>query len=217
MNKIPASLAKYLVLFVMVLLVIGNLLAKIPGNTNLLILLAIFAVTYISLSVREFLDTLEKSQLPYDRFFYLPFSVITVKVIKLGAFAIGGMVLLLSGAGVMYLGILLLIVLIADVIVFSLRLNKKVYYVSLFANYIFFALENETKVFASQIELIEYRYDIFYLQTKDRKTFPIEIARLNKHERTSFTEKFVLWVVCNKLNFTPEAKEKLADIISEAL
>jgi hypothetical protein len=217
MNKISAPLAKYLLLFVIVILVISNLLIKTPGNTNLLILLSIFAVAYIFLSVREFMYTLEKSQLPYDRFFYLPLSVVGIKIIKLGAFAIGGAVLVLSGVAVMYLGILLLIILVADLIVFSLRLNKKVYYVSLFANYILFALENETKVFASQIESIEYRYEVFYLQTKDRKTFPIEIARLNKHERTTFTEKLVLWVVCNKLTFTPEAKEKLADIISEAL
>jgi hypothetical protein len=217
MNKISASLAKYLLLFAIVVLVVSNLLIKAPSNTNLLLLLGIFAVAYIFLSIREFMYTLEKSQLPYDRFVYMPLSVVGIKVIKLGAFAIGGVVLVVSGAAVTYLGILLLIILVADLIVFSLRLSKRVYYVSLFANYILFALENETKVFASQIESIEYRYEVFYLQTKDRKTYPIEIARLNKPERTSFTEKFVLWVVCNKLTFTPEAKEKLADIISEAL
>lgn len=217
MNKIPASLAKYLALFVAVLFVISNLLAQIPGKTNMLILLGIFAAAYVFLSVREFMHTLEKSQLPYDRFFYLPFSVISLKLIKLGALAICGAVLLLSGSAVMYLGILVLTILLADVLVFALRLSKNVYYVSLFANYILFALENETKVFASQVESIEYRYEIFYIRTKDNKTFPIEIARLKKHERATFTEKLVLWVVCNKLTFTPEAKEKLADIISEAL
>lgn len=217
MNKIPASLAKYIALFLIVVLVVSNLLIRLPARNNLLILLAVFGAVYIFLSVREFLHALEKSQLPYDRFFYLPFSVVSVKVIKLGALAICGVVLLLSKAAVVYLGILLLIILVADLIVFILRTSKKVYYVSLFANYILFALENETKVFASQIDVIEYRYEIFFLKTKDNKTFPIEIARLNKHEQSTFTEKFVLWVVCNKLTFTPEAKEKLADIISEAL
>ena len=217
MQKAPVSLIKYLVLLAVLAAVTCHLILKTPDKTTLLFILIGFAAVYIFLSVTEFLNTLAKSALPYDRFFYLPLSVISVKIIKLGAFVISGVVLFLSESGLIYLGALLLIILFSDLLVFALRLSKKVYYVSLFANYILFALENETKVFASQIESIEYRYDIFYLKGKNNKTYPIEIARMHKADRPLFTEKFVLWVVCNKLVFTPEAKEKLADIISEAL
>jgi hypothetical protein len=217
MKKLPVSLIKYLVLLVTLIAVICNLIFKTPDKSTLLFILIGFAAVYIFLSVTEFLKQLEKSTLPYDRFFYLPLSVVSVKVIKLGAIVITGLVLFLSQSSLIYLGTLLLIILLSDLLVFLLRLRKKVYYVSLFANYILFALEEETKVFASQIETIEYRYDIFYLKAKNNKTYPIEIARMQKTDQPLFTEKFVLWVVCNKLVFTPEAKEKLADIISEAL
>jgi len=213
----PASLLKYAVLFAALLATISNLLFNTPDNSAMLFVLIAFAGLYLFLSVSDFLNHLAKSQLPYDRFFYLPFSVVAIKAIKLGAFVITGLVLFLSKSDLIYLGSLVLIILLADLLVFALRLTKKVYYVSLFANYILFALEEETKVFASQVEAIEYRYEIFYLKTKKNKTYPIEMARLPKHERAIFTEKLVLWVVCNKLTFTPEAKEKLADIISEAL
>lgn len=215
MKKLPSSLLKYFALLLAVIAVSGHLLYKTPGRNNLIILLCVFAGVYIFLSVTEFLDKLSKSKLPYDRFFYLPFSVITLKVIKLGAFAIAGFVLLLSDTSFSYLGLLLLILLAADLMVFCLRLVKRVYYVSLFANYILFALEEETKVFASQVEAIEFRYDIFYIRTRQNRAFPIELARLRRQDRAAFTDKFVLWVVCNKLTFTPEAKEKLAHIISE--
>ncbi len=215
--KKAVSLIKYIVLFIAILVTVGNFLFKIPTTGFLQIFLIVFLALYIFLSISEFSNTLEKSQLPYDRFFYLPFSVIAIKAIKLGGAVIIGVVLFLSESILIYLGILLLIILIADLLVFTLRLTKKVYYVSLFANYILFALENETKIFASEIELIEYRYEIFYLKTNRNKVYPIEMSRLNKHERAVFTEKLVLWVVCNKLTFTPEAKEKLADIISETL
>lgn len=217
MKKLPASLLKYLSLLVAVALITGNLVYQTPNRSNLLILLCVFAAVFIFFSVADFLDKLSKSQLPYDRFYYLPLSVVSVKAIKLGVFAIAGMVLVLSGPAFMYLGVLLLILLTADLFVFLLRLTKKVYYISLFANYILFALEEETKLFASQIEVIEFRYDIFYLKTKQNRAFPIELARLRKQDRAAFTDKFVLWVVCNKLTFTPEAKEKLGHIISETL
>ncbi len=217
MKKIPVSLFKYLTLLVALAFTTCHLVIKTPDKNTLLFILIGFAGVYIFLSIKEFLNTLAKSALPYDRFFYLPISVISVKVIKLGAFIIMGTVLFLSESSLVYLGALILIILFSDLLVFALRLGKKVYYVSLFANYILYALEQETKVFASQIEMVEYRYDVFYLKAKNGKTYPIEIARMPKADRPLFTEKFVLWVVCNKLVFTPEAKEKLADIISEAL
>lgn len=217
MKKLPASLLKNLLLLVVLVPTVGNLLFKSPDRSTLQIILIAFAVVYIFLSVREFMQQLEKSAMPYDRFFYVPLSVISVKVIKLGVLVITGTILFLSESRLISLGILLLIILFADLLVFALRLNRKVYYVSLFANYVLFSLEEETKVFASAVESVEYRYEVFYLKAKDNKTYPIEVARMNKAERKNFTDKFVLWVVCNKLTFTPEAKEKLADIISEAV
>lgn len=215
--KKSAALIKYLVLLVALIVTISNLLTKIPDKTNTIILLLVFAGAYIFLSITEFLNTLAKSQLPYDRFFYLPYSVIAIKSIKLGAFVITGLILFLSESNLIYLGSLVLIILLSDLLVFALRLSKKVYYISLFANYILYALEEESKVFASQVTEVEFRYEIFYLKTKDNKAYPIELSRLPKADRKIFTEKMVLWVVCNKLNFTPAAREKLADVISEAL
>lgn len=217
MKKIPAALLKYFSLLIALCITAVHLIYQVPDRTTLFMILAIFAVLYIFLSVTDLNSKVEKSALTNERFFYLPYSTIMVKVIKLGIFALASIILLLSGSRVIFLGVLMSIIFLADLLVFILRLRKKVYYISLFANYILFSLEEEHKVFAQQVESIEYRYEIFYLKTVQNKTFPVDMSRLKKHERSAFTEKLVLWAVCNKLSFTPEAKEKLADIISEAL
>lgn len=217
MKNIPASLFKYISLLVALCITAVHLIYQVPERSTLFMILAIFAVLYIFLSVSDFSSKVDKTALTHERFFYLPYSTIMVKVIKLGVFALAAVILLISGSRVMFLGVLMAILFLADLLVFALRLRKKVYYVSLFANYILFSLEEEHKVFAQQVESIEYRYEIFYLKTSHNKTFPVDMSRFKKHERSVFTEKLVLWAVCNKLSFTPEAKEKLADIISEAL
>jgi hypothetical protein len=196
---------------------VGNLFFHIPDQFTLLILQIVFGGLYIFFSIAEVGKQLAKSNMPYDRFFYLPFSVITNKTIKLGAFTIACCVLFLSKSTLVFLAGLLLMIIVADIFVFILRVQKKVYYVSLFSNYILFAQEDERKIFASHIKIIEYRYGIFYMELNNGKIYTIEVARIKNSDQTIFIEKFVLWVVCNKLHFTDEAKEKLADIIAEAL
>ena len=188
-----------------------------PGKNNLIILQIILGIIYIFFSVLEFTRQLKKEKLPNDRFFYFPLSFLSSKFIKLGAFTLACILLFISKSNLVFLAGLLLTVILADVLIFALRISKKVYYVSLFANYVLFSLEDEKQVFASHIKIIEYRYGVFYLQLKNGKIYTIQVAQVEKSQQNVFIEKFVLWVVCNKLHFTEEAKEKLANIIVEAI
>ena len=214
MSSLRLSLLKYLSLFLALIFTAGNLVYGTPGTKNLFILQIVFGVLYILFSAFEFIKQLEKTKLPNDRFFYFPLNFLSHKFIKLGAFTIAAVVLFISKSNLVFLGGLLLIVIIADILVLLLRLSKKVYYVSLFSNYVLFSLEHEKQVFASKIKFIEYRYGIFYIQLKDGKTYSIETSRIDTAQQQDFTEKFVLWSVINKLEFTNEAKEKLADVIA---
>jgi hypothetical protein len=214
MKNLSFSLIKYLVLLAALVLTLGNLLYNAPGWNNLFILQIVLGALYLILSVLEFKQQLEKAKLPNERFFYLPLSLISSKSIKLVAFSIAAVLLFMSGMNLMFLGGLLAMVILADLLVFVLRMSKNVYYISLFANYVLFALEGEEQVFASHVDTVEYRYGIFYLKLNNGKVYSIEVARMGRSVQTSFIEKFVLWVVCNKLHFTDEAKEKLADVIA---
>ncbi len=214
MKKISSSLLKYLSLLCALGFTVGNLFYNIPNQLTLLILQIVFGAIYIAGSIAEFSRQLGKSDLPYDRFFYLPFMVITKKLIKLGAFTIACCVLFLSNSNLVFLAGLLLIIICADMIVFALRIKQKVYYVSLFENYVLFMQEEEKKIFASHIKTVEYRYEIFYLKLTTGKIHVVEVGRVEKSQQKVFTEKMVLWVLSNNLHFTDEAKAKLVDIIA---
>ena len=213
MQKLTISLFKQLALLVALIATSSYLFIGIPNGNTLFILQIVFGILYLSFSVAEFSTKMAKMNMPFDRFFYLPYDVISHKLIRLGAFAIAGGVLWISSSGLMFLASLLFIIIAADLLVFILKVVQKVYYMSLFANYVLISLEREQKIFASQIEMVEYRYDIFYLKLKDKKTVALETDRLLESQKQIFTEKMVAWVLRNQLEFTAEAKVKLANMI----
>jgi len=213
MQKLTISLFKQLTLLVALVVTSSYLFLGAPKGNTLFVLQIGLGILYLFFSVAEFSTKLAKMNLPFDRFFYLPYNVISHKIIRLGAFAIAGGVLWVSSSALIFLAGLLFIIIIADVLVFILKIVQKVYYMSLFVNYILISLEGEQKIFASQIESVEYRYDIFYLKLKDKKTVALETDRLAENQKQIFTEKMVQWVLRNQLEFTAEAKAKLANLI----
>ena len=213
MQKLTISLFKQLTLLVALSFTVSYLFIKAFDKNTMLALQIGLGITYIFLSVAEFSTRLAKMSLPFDRFFYLPYEVISDKTIKLGAFAIAGGVLWVSSSALIFLAGLLFIIIAADILVFVLKVKQKVYYLSLFANYVLVSLEGERKIFASQIESVEYRYDIFYLKLKDKKTISLVTDRLAENQKQIFTEKFVQWAIRNQLEFTAEAKSKLQNVM----
>lgn len=213
MQKITISLFKQLTLLIILIATTSYLFLAIPNGNTLFVLQICLGILYLFFSIAEFSTKLAKMNLPFDRFFYLPYNVISHKIIRLGAFAIAGAVLWVSSSALIFLATLLFIIIASDVLVFILKIIQKVYYLSLFANYVLISLEGEQKIFASQIQSVEYRYDIFYLKLKDNKTVALETDRLSVNQKQIFTEKFVQWVLRNQLEFTAEAKAKLANMI----
>ena len=213
MQKLTISLFKQLTLLVALIVTSTYLFIGTPNGNTLFLLQIGLGILYLFFSVAEFSTKLAKMNLPFDRFFYLPYDVISHKLIRLGAFAIAGGVLWISSSGLMFLAGLLFIIIIADLLVFILKIVQRVYYMSLFANYVLISLEGEQKIFASQIESVEYRYDIFYLKLKDKKTVALETDRLAEGQKQIFTEKFVQWALRNQLEFTVEAKAKLQGML----
>ena len=210
MQKLTFSLLKQITLLAALGVTTSYLFFYKPSGNTLLMLQVGLGVLYLFFSVMEFSGKMEKMSLPFDRFFYLPFSVVSDKLIWLGALSIAAVVLFFSQSRLVTLAVLLFIKILADVIVFALKMKRKVYYISLFANYVLISLEHEQKIFASSIESVEFRYDIFYLKLKDKKTASLITDRLSENEKQLFTEKFVQWALQNNLSFTEEAKQKLA-------
>jgi hypothetical protein len=217
MKRFSFSLLKYITLLLAVILAGSNLLYGAPAGSTFFFAEFIFGLLYFAFSISEFSGNLDRIDPSYERFYYLPYRIITFKLIRIGALAVAAAVLYMSKSSLIVLSGLLFLIIFLDALVFLLRLQKHDYFISLFANYVFFVLEGERKLFASQISVIEYRYGIFYLRLRNNTMAVIDTSRIPKGKRNHFIEKFVLWVVCNNLHFTDEAREKLADIIADAI
>ena len=214
MQKLSLSLIKQLSLLLVLGLTVSYLAIGKPHRTTIVYAQGIFTVIYLFLSVAEFSSRLSRMNLPVDRFFYLPYAVISNKTIRLGAYAIAAGVLWVSDSALIFLATILFVLILADVLVFFLKIKQRVYYISLMANYVYVCLEKEQKIFASQIDRIEYRYDIFFLKLKGKKTITLETDRLHEDQKELFTEKMVQWAVRNQLEFTEEAKGKLQYLLN---
>ena len=217
MKALSYSLLKYLSLLLALIATVGFLFYGLPTKGNLIIIQIVLGISYVGFSVIEFTRQMDKRNLPVGRFFYFPLSFLSSKFIKLAAFSLAFVLLFISKTNLIFLAGLLLTLILTDILIFTLRIVKQVYYVSLFANYVLFSLEDERKVFASQVKIIEFRYNIFYLQLSTGKIYTIEVDRMQKEKQNDFTEKFVQWALNNKLEFTEEAKEKLAGNIAKAV
>ena len=63
---------------------------------------------------------------------------------------------------------------VTEIIISLLKYYKKLCFVNVYANYILIALEEMEKIFATEVENVEYRHDIFYLVKKNGKSVTIK-------------------------------------------
>ncbi len=64
------------------------------------------------------------------------------------------------------------------------------------------------KIFASEIERVEFRYDVFYIIRKNGKTSDIRLIHIE--ETNHFIAHFISWIEKNHLKVGEESKRLLA-------
>jgi hypothetical protein len=169
----------------------------------------LLAIAYTVLYAMELKDNSFITEAPIERYFYITYGFVALKAIKLLALLGLSVFFLINGKGLGILGFAILLIFVTDVIAFIYKLSKKSFCIALFANYVYMQLDFNKKIFVTQIQEIEFRYDIFYLILKDKKVEVIELEKLQSKERETFKTKFVEWIVRNKINCTEEAINKL--------
>jgi len=74
-------------------------------------------------------------------------------------------------------------------------------------------VENKfTKVFASEIMIIEFRHDIFYFVKKNHKTISIKLEHIRHRE--NFVQGINDWINRNNILISAESKVKLRELIA---
>lgn len=177
---------------------------------DLLVIQSLTGLAYIFLSCYEFLNAQYKAMLPVKRYSYFNNSYVMFKVLKICVFFSFASILYLSDTRVKYLYPICIMIALTEGIVTFLKYRKGLCFVSIYANYILFSMDKLSKLFASEIELVEFRHDIFYFVKKNRKSLQIKLVHIE--ERDFFLKSINEWLVRNKVNIGEESIQKLRDI-----
>lgn len=207
MNSALASIGKNLLLVAIVILSAANFFYGWFNWHELLWIQLFFGIAYIFLSCYEILNASYKASLPVQRFSYFTFSLVALRVLKSAIFITFALMLFTSGSRAKYLYVICLIIALTELIILLIKYKRNLCFISIYANYLLFAESRLKKVFANEIEIIEFRHEIFYFVKKDRETFQIKLVHIT--EKATFLVAINEWINRNNANVSEESREKI--------
>ncbi len=207
MKSTNVILGKNLVLIALVVLTLLTLFRGFLNKSELLIIQVALGLIYAIISYFEYNNTSYKAQLPVERFAYYPGSFFTLRVLKIGIYLTFGLLLFFSPSAVKVLYPVCLIIAFTEIVVSMLKFTQKLCFVNIYANYLLIALEDIQKLFASDIDYIEYRHEIFYLIKKNGSSVTIKTFSIDNKDL--FVLKMKEWIRNNNVKVSDESKLKL--------
>jgi hypothetical protein len=210
MNSTNAIIGKNLVLITLVVITVMSIFQYVFDDSTLLLVQVVMGLVYALFSYFEYNNTAYKAMLPVERFSYYPGSFYTLRFIKIGIYLTFALVLAFSPSGVKILYPVCLAMAVTEIIVSLLKYYKKLCFVNIYANYILIALEEMEKIFASEVENVEYRHEIFYLVKKKGKTTSIKTFSIQ--DKDIFINKMKDWIVNNDVKISEESAQRLKNI-----
>ena len=210
MNSTNAIIGKNLVLIALVVITVMSMFQYVVDNSTLLILQIIMGLVYALFSYFEYNNTAYKALLPVERYSYYPGSFYTFRFLKIGIYLTFGLLLAASPSGVSILYPVCLAMALTEIIISLLKYYKKLCFVNVYANYILIALEEMEKIFATEVDHVEYRHEIFYLIKKNGKSTMIKTFSIK--DKDIFINKMKDWIVNNDVKISEESAQRLKAI-----
>lgn len=210
MNSTNAIIGKNLVLITLVVITVMSIFQYVFDDQTLLLVQVVMGLVYALLSYFEYNNTAYKAMLPVERYSYYPGSFYALRAIKIGIYLTFALLLAFSPSGVKILYPVCLAMALTEIIISLLKYYKKLCFVNVYANYILIALEEMEKVFATELESVEYRHEIFYLIKKNGKS--VNIKTFSIQDKDIFINKMKDWIVNNDVKISDESAQRLKGI-----
>jgi hypothetical protein len=210
MYSVLSSIGKNLILMGIVVLSAVNFYYGWFSLKDLLAIQSLAGLAFIFLSCYEFLNAQYKASLPVQRYSYFTNSYFMFRVLKISVFLSFGAMLYLSDSRVKYIYPICLIISLTEGALLYLKHKKGLCFVSIYANYLLFSQNKLTKVFASEIETVEFRHEIFYFIKKNSKTDQVKLSHIEDKE--GFIRGMKEWLFRNKINIGLESESKLNSV-----
>lgn len=212
MNSALASLGKNLILVAIVFLSIFNFFYGWLNWKELLGVQSMVGLAYIFLSCYEYLNASYKASLPVQRYAYFTNKFIMFRALKICIFVAFAILLYASQRSIKFIYPICLIIAATESTILYLKFRKALCFVNIYANYLLIVESKFTKVFASEIMIIEFRHDIFYFVKKNRKTISIKLEHI--HYRENFVQGINDWINRNNILVSAESKVKIRELIA---
>lgn len=204
MRTVLISLLSNAILLVMVVISIFSYWNGYLSWKDLLALQAIMGLIYVFLSCYEFMNVSYMADVPKERYTYFPYSFYMFSALKFSLFVSLALMLYTSETRVKFLAPICVIIAVTELFVTLLKLYRKLGFVSIYANYILFSKRVMYKVFAADLESVQFRHEIFYFIQKNGKADDIRIVHIeNKDE---FFKDIKEWLERNNILLNPESK-----------
>ncbi|MBC7862046.1 MAG: hypothetical protein IAF38_03675 [Bacteroidia bacterium] len=209
MNLLSLTLIKFSVLLAIVAVSILPDFNVIDFKIALSISAAI-SVLYFFVGYKLVLLKSSRLSGDYYRVNYLPYIVISKRIIFIFLFLIIAALLLAPETRVVWLVPSMIILSLGEIIFFAVSVSKKCFSVLFYPDHLFFLMDKEKKIFGKEVKHIEYRYENFYLVLFNNSTFMINPDFIPAKEKAAFRTQFLSWAHKNAIPFTEEATQKMA-------
>ncbi len=206
-----SSIGKNLILLGIVVLSAVNLFYGWFDPKDLIAIQSFAGLAFIFLSCYEFLNAQYKALLPVQRYTYATNAYYMFRALKIGLFLSFAVMLCFSDSKIKYIYPICLIIALTEGAVLFLKYKRGLCFVSIYANYLLFSQKKLSKLFASEIESVEFRHDIFYFIKKNKKAEEIRILHIDNKE--AFVGAMKEWLKRNKINVSEESEAKLNSVI----
>lgn len=212
MNSAFASIIKNFILVALVALSVLNYFNDWLNWKEILGVQCLVGVAYIFLSCYEYLNSSYKASLPLERYPYFSSKFIMFRAMKICLFISFSILLYTSDSDIRYLYPICVIMATTESAILYLRYKNALCFVHIYANYLLFVEDKYTKVFASEIIIVEFRHDIFYFVKKNSKTVTVKLEHIQNRER--FVQGINDWINRNKILISAESKVKIRELIA---
>jgi hypothetical protein len=212
MNSALAAIGKNIILLAVVTLSALNFFYGWLNWKELLGIQSLVGFAYIFLSCYEYLNTSYKAALPVQRYPYLTSRYVMMSALKISIFLAFAILMYTSGSRVKYIYPICLIIATTEAAILYLKYKNDLCFVNIYANYLLIAENRFTKLFASEIMIIEFRHEIFYFVKKNRKTIQIKLDHLRDKEH--FIYSINEWINRNNVLVSAESKMKISELIA---
>jgi hypothetical protein len=212
MNSAIASIGKNIILLGIVFLSVLNFFYNWLNWKELFGIQSLVGLAYIFLSCYEYLNASYKASLPVQRYPYFTSKFIMFRVLKISLFTAFALLLYTSESTLKYIYPICLIIASTEASILYLKYKNALCFVNIYANYLLLVENKFTKLFASEIMIIEFRHDIFYFVKKNRKTIYIKLEHIRHKE--NFVQSINDWINRNNILVSAESKIKIKELIA---